>query len=243
MATYQDLITASLKRIGVVGAGQTPTSEDASDALLRLNGLLDSLATERLFVPSITRTTWTMVSGTAAYTVGSSGTVNVARPVFVQDIRFQDTSQDPDLELGLTMLTDQAYASIAQKDLTGTFPTAFYYNPTFTSTGFATVTFWPVPTSTTLEGVLYAPATLSQVSALSTTLLLQPGYQWFLQEQLAVMLAPEFGVSLSDDLRNSAREAKASLKRANTRLVEQATTMGYLLGGRARPYNIYSDVP
>lgn len=240
--TALDLITAALKRIGVVGGGQTPSAEDAADALLRLNALLDSFATERLFVPSITRTTWTIVSGTAAYTVGLGGTVNVTRPVFVEDVRFQDTSQSPTLEMGLDLLTDQNYANIPQKDSTSTYPTSYYYNPTFSGTGLATLTFWPVPTSSTLEGVLYAPATLAQVAALSTTLTLQPGYQWFLQEQLAVALAPEFGVAAPGELRESAREAKANIKRANLRLVEQATTEGYLLSGRG-VYNIYADLP
>jgi hypothetical protein len=241
--TAQDLITAALKRIAVVGGGQTPSAEDSADALLRLNALLDSFATERLFIPSITRTTWTMVSGTAAYTVGSGGTVNVARPVYVQDVRFQDTSQSPTLEMGLDLLTDQDYANIPQKSATSTYPTSYYYNPTFTGTGLATLTFWPVPTSSTLQGVLYAPATLTQIAALSTTLTLQPGYQWFLQEQLAVLLAPEFGIAASGELRESAREAKANIKRANIRLVEQATNEGYLLGGGGGIYNIYSDLP
>jgi hypothetical protein len=241
MATYLDLITASLKRIGVVGAGQTPSSEDASDALLRLNAMLDSFATERLVVPSITRTTWTIVSGTAAYTVGASGTVNVTRPVFIQDVRFIDTSQDPDLEMGLTMLTDQAYANIPQKASTAPFPTCWYYNPTYTSTGFGTLTFWPVPTSATLQGVLYAPAALAQVAAVGTTMLLQPGYQWFLQENLAVACAPEWGVPVPPELRESAREAKANIKRANIRIVEQATWEGAMLGGRGYGYNILSD--
>jgi hypothetical protein len=238
--TYRDLITASLKRIGIVGAGQTPSSEDAADGLLRLNALLDSFATERLFVPSITRTVWTIVSGTGAYTVGAGGTVNVTRPVFVQDVRFQDTSQSPSLEMPLEMLTDQSYANIPQKSTTSPYPTAFYYNPTFTGAGYATITLWPVPTSATIQGVLYAPATLAQVASLDTTMLLQPGYQWFLQEQLAVMLAPEFGVQAPGELRESAREAKANIKRANIRIVEAATMEGNFFGSR-RPYSILSD--
>lgn len=241
MATYRDLITASFKRIGVVGAGQTPAPEDAADALLRLNALLDSFATERLFVPSITRTTFTIVSGTASYTVGSGGTVNVARPVFVEDVKFQDTSFSTTLELSLDMLTDQAYANIPQKTTTAPYPTTFYYNPTYTSTGFATLTFWPVPTSSTLQGVLYAPQTLVQVSSLDTTMTLQPGYQWFLQEQLAVSLAPEFGVQTPPDLVQSAREAKANIKRANIRIVEQATLEGQMLSHTGGYYSILSD--
>ena len=241
MATYRDLVTASLRRIGVVPGGQTPSSDDAADALLRLNTLLDSFATERLFVPSITRTVWTIVNGTAAYTVGASGAVNVARPVFVQDVRFQDTSLSPTLEMPLDLLTDQGFANIPQKSSTSTYPTCFYYNPTFTGVGYATITLWPVPTSTTLQGVLYAPATLAQVASLDTTMLLQPGYQWFLQEQLAVFLAPEWGVPAPVELRESAREAKAHIKRANTRIVDQATFEGNYFGGRGRPYSIQSD--
>lgn len=239
--TTLDLITAALKRIGIVGAGQAPSGEDAADAFLRLNAMLDSFATERLTIPCITRTTWTLVSGTAAYTVGSGGDVNVVRPVFVEDLRYQDTSVSPTLERPFTILTDQAYANIAQKTLTGVYPQAAYYNPTFTGTGLATITLWPVPTSSTLQGVLYAPAALSQIAALTTTLVLQPGYRWFLQEQLAVALAPEFGVTPPPSLVASAMEAKANIKRANVRLVDQPTTIGALLG-RGRPYNIYTDL-
>lgn len=240
MATYQDLITASLKRIGVTGAGQTPAPEDSVDALLRLNALLDSWATERLFIPSIVRTTWTIVSGTGAYTVGASGTVNIARPVYVTDIRFIDTSADPDLEMGLELLTDQGYANISQKALTSPYPTHYYYNPTFTSSAYATITFWPVPTSSTLLGCIYAPTTLIQVAALTTTMLLQPGYQWMLQENLAVALAPEHGIQVPTELKDSARDAKSNIKRANSRLVEQPTTIGYALSGGG-VYDINSD--
>jgi hypothetical protein len=239
--TYRDLITAALKRIGVVGAGQTPSSEDASDALLRLNALLDSWATERLFVPSITRTTWTIVSGTGSYTVGSGGDVNIARPVFVQDIRFQDTNQSPTLEMPLEWLTDQAYANIALKTQQARYPTTVYYNPTFTGAGYATITLWPIPTLSTLQGVIYAPTTLVQVASLDTTVSLQPGYAWMIQENLAAMLAPEWGIQTPPELRESAITAKANIKRANTRLVEQATMEGNYFGRSGGIYNIYAD--
>lgn len=239
--TARNLITRALRRIGIVGAGQTASSEDASDGLDLLNAMLDSFATERLLVPCIERTTWSLVSGTASYTVGAGGDVDIVRPVFVEDIRFIDTSQDPDIELGLgPMLTDQSYATIPQKAATSTYPTRVYYNPTFTGTGLGTITFWPVPTSATLLGVIYAPTALTQIVSLNTTLLLQPGYRWFLQEQLAAFAAPEFGVSLPAELRESARDAKANIKRANIRLIEQATFEGAMLSGCGQ-YNILTD--
>lgn len=240
--TVRQLITRALKRIGVVGAGQTPSSEDTSDAFAMLNTMLDALATERLMVPCITRSTWTIVSGTGSYTVGSGGDVNIVRPVFVEDVRFVDTSLDPDMEYGLGVgLTDQAYANIPMKAFTSPYPRRFYYNPTMTGTGLATVTFWPVPTASTLLGVIYAPTALTQVAALDTTLVLQPGVRWFLQEQLAAFLAPEYGVQLPQEIRESARDAKANFKRGNIRLVELATWEGAVFGGRGGGYSIYSD--
>jgi hypothetical protein len=47
-------------------------------------------------------------------------------------------------------------------------------------------------------------------------------------------------VPVPGDLRESARESKANVKRSNIRLVEQATMEGYMLGGSGG-YNIYTD--
>ncbi len=237
--TARTLITKSLRRIGVVGAGQTLSPEDADDALFLLNSLLDMFATERLMVPVITRSTWTIVAGTGTYTVGDGGDVDIARPVFVEDVRFIDTSADPETEHPLGMLTDRAYAK-AQKSLTSLYPSQRYWNPTFTGTGLGSVTLWPIPTSTTLLGAFYAATALTQVASLDTTLILPPGYRYFLQEQLAVICAPEWGIPLPAELRENARESKANIKRANTRLVELATWEGAIFGGHGM-YDIYSD--
>jgi len=237
--TARGLIKRALKRIGVVGAGQEPSPEDMADAFGHFNTMLDGFAIERLMIPCIVRTTWTIVSGTGTYTVGDGGDVDIARPAFVKDVRFIDTSQDPDLEMPLGMLTDQGYANVPQKAATGRYPIARYFNPTFTGTGFATITLVPVPTSSTLEGVLYVPTALTQVASLDTTLVLQPGYRGFLQESLAVFCGPEWGVPVPQELRESARELKGNIKRTNIRLIEQATFEGYAFGRGG--YDIHSD--
>lgn len=238
--TVRALITRALKRIGVVGAGQTPSAEDAADAFGHLNTLLDAFALERLLIPCIVRTTWDLVSGTGTYTVGDGGDVDIARPVYVEDVKFIDTSFATPLEMPLGMLTDQAYANVYMKTFESDYPTNWYYNPTFTGVGLATLTLYPIPTSATLEGVIYAPTALTQVASLDTTLVLQPGYRYFLQEALAEFCAIEWGVSPPSDLKENVRNGKGNIKRANTRLRELPTFEGALFG-RGRPYNIYSD--
>ena len=221
MATVADIIKAALQDLNAYQAGETPSSEDLALGLDRLNGLLNQWAGERLLIYQITRTTFTIVSGTASYTVGSGATVNIPRPLFIQHVYFQDTSFDPDLEMTLSPLTDDAYALIPQKALTNTYPTCWYYNPTFTSASpYGTLTFWPVPTSSTIEGVIYAATQLSEYSATSDTFSLPPGYSRMVRTNLALELAAPFEKEPSVALVNMATESKTLVQRENTRLMD-----------------------
>lgn len=228
MATYGDVCTGALRRIGVLSAVETPSSEDINVTLGVLNQLLDAWATENLTIYTITRTTWTISSGTGTYSVGSGQTVNIARivPTNLQTINFIDTSQDPDLEIPMgPLLTPDAYAAIQLKALTSDYPQYAYYNPTYP---YGTITLWPVPTSSTLQGVVYAGTALTEASATSTSFALPPGYRRFLETNLAVEVAPLFGAIVPGDLQRAAAESKANVKRANIRLSDLAVEPGAL---------------
>lgn len=236
MATVLDtVITPALQRIGVLDAVETPTAADSAVGLRVLNGLMDQWAAENLqiYEPN-TRTTFTITSGDGTYSVGASQTVNRARPVFVNHVNYIDTSQTPDLEYQLQPLTDDAYASIPQKDLESVFPTTYYYNPTFP---YGVITFWPVPTSTTLQGVLYAPTAVTEFAAIGTSLSLPPGYKRMLETNLAMELLqyfPERGMPVGLD--RAAADAKAAVKRANIRLMDLSVDAAALIQGRSRTY-------
>lgn len=69
--TVLELISASLRKLGVLGAGETCPPGDSADALVALNNLIDQLLTiERLGIYTTTRTTWTITSGQRDYTIG-----------------------------------------------------------------------------------------------------------------------------------------------------------------------------
>lgn len=235
--TTRDLINASLKRIGVLDASETATPSDMADGLQRLNDLIDGWATERLTIYKSTRTTWSLVANQADYTVGPGGDCNIARPVFVDDLNFIDTSQTPALEMNLSALTVDAWANIPQKTLTSTYPTSYYYNPTFPT---ATVTFWMIPTSSTLQGVIYVPTAVTELT-LNDTISLPPGYRRFLRDNLAVEFAPEFDVQPAPALLMAASESKANIKRANIRFYDLYVDPA--VRPRQGRYNIYSDTP
>jgi len=242
--TVSELITASLQDLRVLQVGETVSANDAAYALARLNDWINGLATEGLTVYSQARTTWT-ISTAASYTIGSGGVINCARPtgpMGVTNVGFQDTSVSPTIEYNLgPLLTEDAYAGIAQKALTSVYPQAMYYNPTFTS-GLGLIYLWPIPTNTTLQGVIYTPVPVAEFAAISDTISLPPGYRRFLRTGLAKEIASAFDAPLTPDLQQAAMESKADIKRANVRLLDLSSGVaGLIFGGSGPHYNIYSD--
>lgn len=237
MAVVLDVITDALRELGVLAAGEVATADDANGGLLALNRLVDQWAAEELQIYQTTRTTWSIVSGTASYTLGTGGNINVARPVFIDHINFQNTGSSPTIEYQMSPLTDDAYSRIPIKTITAPFPTCYYYNPTYPT---GTVTLWPVPTSSTLQGVLYAPQAVAEFTALTTAIALPPGYRRMLVKNLALELSPSYERPASRELSEQARESKSIVKRSNKRLADMQIDAGALVQGKNRrfTYNI-----
>lgn len=240
--TVLDVITYALQDLGVLDGSETsPAANDAAFGLVRLNRLLDQWAAESLFIYTVTRTTWTLIASQGTYSVGSGGDVNRVRPVFIQNVNFVDTSMDPDLEMPLSRLTNDAYAAIPQKALTSTYPTSWFYNPTFPA---GAITFWPIPTSSTLQGAFYAGTATPRFTAGSDSFTLPPGYERMIVTNLAVEMAPSYlppGTPISPALIQAAIDSKAAVQRANIKLADMAIDPGALPQRRVGVYSIFSD--
>lgn len=239
MATCGDLIAAALKDIGVLAAGETSTAEEAEDARLALNRLLDQWAAEKLTIHAVTRTTATLTANQASFTVGPGGNINIVRPVFFEKVKYIDTSTSPTTEHSLgEPLTEEAWAAVPQKALTGTLPSAVYYSPTFP---LGTLYPLPIPTSATLQWAVYHWAAVTSFAALTTTVSLPPAYERALVKNLALEILPSYpGRQLDQLLLKQAQDSFTVLKRSNTRLSDLSFDRGALVGGGGG-YSIYTD--
>ena len=222
--TVSDLCTAALQRI--TSGGDTPSNDDLNTALLRLNDLIDAWKIEGLTVYTFGRTTWALTAA-ASYTVGSAGTIVIDRPVNASLLRFGllDSTFTTPVERPLLNYTEAQYQSIALKTLTATYPQGFYYNPTLPT---GTLSPYPVPTGSSLSGVVYAPGPAAEV-LLTDTLVVPQGYRRFYRDNLAVELGPDFDLNPSPVLTQSAVDSKASIKRSNVRMIEllnEAASLG-----------------
>lgn len=245
--TWADLCTTALKRINIVQAGETPSSDDLTDAFARLKLMLGSWRNENLTVPYRLRTTATITSTKGVignpYTVGVGGDVNVVRPPMPNEItvRYQNTAFTPTLELSLQPLTDDAWEAIPQKNLTSPLPTSYYYQPTY-SGGLGSLYLWLVPTQSLLQLVVYTPAVVSDPVAMADAIVLPDGYEKAITDNLAVYLFPEWreNVPMDPGLAKEALESKRAIKVTNTRLMDLSVDPALTAhpGGR---YSIYSD--
>lgn len=209
-----------------------PSAADLAKGFSVLNILNDAWGVERLIPPYIARTTATLTANTASFTVGTGGNINTVRPVFFTGIAFQDISQSPTLEFRMEQWTDDQYRLQPLKALTSTLPAAAYYNPTYAS-GFGTLIPWPIPTSATLQWVVYSPVTIPQFATTSTTISYPPGYYDFIVKVLTFELCSVYGVpaEVRSNAKTMADEATKKVKYANFRLTDLETRS---IGGNNR---------
>lgn len=231
MATVLDVITGAMQRIGTLDAIEVPTAADAALGLRCLNLKINTWALDGLQSYTRTRTTFTITSGTQDYSVGAGQVVNIARPSLnnLDTVHFQDTSVSPTLEYQLTQLTEDAWANLPQRTQTAPLPTYWYFNPTYP---YGTLSFFQVPTSSTLQGVVYVSTAVPEFSAVTDTILLPPGYQLMYETALALELLQFYPERQSvPGLPEAALAAEKAVKRGNIRPVDLSVDAGAIVQG------------
>ena len=81
MATARDVVKRALQKIGALVKSEAPSADEASDGLNALNNMLGSWTNDGLLIVSRAWETFTLVGGTALYTMATGLTFNTARPV------------------------------------------------------------------------------------------------------------------------------------------------------------------
>lgn len=227
MATIvaRDLIKSSLRLIGAIATGETPSAEESNDALFVLNDMLDAYALENLMLYRNENDGFTLTPSKQIYTIGAGGDFNVTRPVTIEGAFINYNGIDFQLKL----LNTEQWNSIPIKTLSSPIPTTLTY---FATNPLGSLYLWPVPT-------LAIPITLSvnmqfaRLASINDTLAFPPGYLKFLRYQLAIELAPEYGLQVPATVVAIASDMMANLKVANAQ--QQVSEFDPALTGSAGP--------
>jgi len=233
MSTAGDQINRALRLLGVLAEGETPNAAVSQDALTAMNQMLDSWNTERLSVFSTQDQVFNWPTSTISRTLGPTGDFVGNRPILLDDATyFRDPSTN--VSFGIKLINQQQYDGIAVKTVTSTYPQVLWLNMTYPN---IEMYIYPVPTRL-LEWHFISVEELTQPATLNTNLAIPPGYLRAFTYNLAMEIAPEFGVEPSPQVQRIAMTSKRNIKRINN--PEDIMSLPYSLVATRQRFNVYS---
>ena len=234
MTTAAEIIDGSLRLLGVLAEGETPSAAVMQDSIMAINQMIQSWDTERLSVFSTQDQVFTWPANVISRTLGPTGNFVGNRPIEVDDATyFKDPSSG--LSFGIKLINQQQYDGIAFKTVTSTYPQVMWVNNTFPD---IELTVYPVPIKA-LEWHIISVETLTEVSNVATDMYFPPGYLRAFRYNLACELAPEFGVEPSPQVQRIAMTSKRNLKRIN--FPGDLMAIPYPIVATRQRYNIYAN--
>jgi hypothetical protein len=210
--TGRDLISASLRLIGAIAPGETPSATEATDGLASLNRMLDSWSNEGLMIYTLTKeASIPLTPAKNAYTLGASGDLT-SRPMEIERATIQDAASG--VEYPINPLTASEWAGIQLKTNQSNYPYAMFDDGGYPQ---RTIYLYPTPSAANKLN-LYTLRPLTTISTLDTVLSFPPGFERALVFNGAIELSAEYGgAPPSDMVMMNASEAKNSIKRSNFR--------------------------
>jgi len=201
--TRDDLIKGALRLCGALALGETPTTDQVTEASEALNMLIKAWAADGMALWARGEHTLPLTLGSQSYSIGLGQTVNIAKPLKITQAILHDTQTNVDIPMRI--ITRDEYLRLGNKTTQG-HPIQIYYDPQRD------------------HGVLYVypPADSSSVSYKQIKFTYQRPFEdfdsstdnpdfpqeWFdaLKYGLASRLAGEYGISM-DDRRQLMQEA------------------------------------
>ena len=234
MAVYTagDQINRAFRLLGILAEGETPSAAMSQDALMAMQQMIDSWNTERLSVFVTQDQVFTWPAGQYIRTLGPSGDFIGLRPVLVDDSTYFKAPSG--VSYGIKLINQQQYNGIAVKTVTSTFPQVLWVNMSYPD---VTLTIYPRPTQD-LEWHIISVQELSNPATLSTDLFFPPGYLRAFTYNLAMEIAPEFGVEPSPQVQRIAMTSKRDLKRINN--PDDVMALPYAIVATRQRFNIYA---
>lgn len=234
MATYTagDQINRALRLLGILAEGETPSAAMSQDALTAFDQMVDSWNTERLSVFCTQDQVFTWPSGEISRTLGPTGDFVGLRPVLMDDATYFKAPNG--VSYGIKFINQQQYDGIAVKTVTSTYPQVIWVNMGFPD---VTLTVYPRPTQD-LEWHFVSVQELDKPAALDTVLHFPPGYMRAFTYNLAMEIAPEYGVEPAPQIQRIAMTSKRNLKRINN--PDDVMALPYALVANRQRFNIYA---
>jgi hypothetical protein len=240
--TADKVCRSAYQVLGVIQDGATMTPSMGQQGLFWLNALIGQWSLMSLTISYTSREVFPLTAGRGGpsdtLTIGVGGDFDTARPQTIDNVGLEVSAAPTPFEISRSIYTNDAYASIVQKELTSTYFSGLYYNETYAD-GLGSINLWPVPSDDTTSLVLYLPKQLREFASLSDDYTLPPGCLAPLTYGLAQLLAVPFGAPWTGQMDALYNALLANFQRANTVMVDLG--LDPMLTEPSGVYNILSD--
>lgn len=235
----------ALREIGVLDPTEAGSDEILADALAVGSLMINGWRTKRLTINGITRSVYSVVSGTASYTIGSGGTFNQDYPNAIHAwsvIPDGGVTNPIEIPKGRPLTWDQ-WQQVRVKTNTG-LPFQMYFDRAWTA-GLGRCYFYPVPNNSAIDVALYGAVPSITTLVAGTQYDLRPGMDAAIVYNLALRLATgRFKRSGFDitDLKELAASTFADARRIAIVPKESPIRAEFVIGqgtGR-RTFNVYT---
>ena len=210
MATALDIVKRSMRLIGALGGGETPTADEQTDGLDALNTMLDSWSIQRLSIYQVQEEAFTWSASAASKTMGASGDFNTTAPAEIEGA-FQRIN---DIDYPLMIANEAQWSSIPAKSTQSSLSTWLY---AAYGAPLVTLYVWPVPSESMTIHIRSWKA-LQNFASATTALAMPPGYKEAIEYNLAINLADEYQRPVPPNVFRRAVTSKRNLKQRNTRV-------------------------
>ena len=239
LTTALDIIQDAFELLGIYGPGDTAAAADSARGLSVLNDMLDVWSNETLTCFAELTQTFTLQVGIGTYTVGPGGMISGTRPLRVIEAPGSAYLLDTQGNRYMMTVVDQMTwnnqtTAVANANL----PDTLFYDPQYP---LGIINIWPTPSmSYTCSFLSYLQ--LGDFGSLTAVFSLPPGYKRAITTNLALSLKAYFtSAQLDPDVREEARDTKASIKRTNMRMQISVYDPELVARSSSGGYNIYND--
>jgi hypothetical protein len=127
-ATRDDIIKAAMRKLDVLGAGETPTTEDYNNCAFGLNIMIKAWEKDGFYLWKVKEIQVPLITNIITYQIGptatGTGAVVTDRPIRIMDTCYMRNADG--LDITAKILSRQEYNSLGLKTTSGTVNQIFY---------------------------------------------------------------------------------------------------------------------
>jgi hypothetical protein len=244
MATFRDIATDSLRKLGVIPHSSVAQDWMLQQALQTVNFMLDSWNADSFVIYTPIREVFPLVSGEGCYSIGPGGdfdtpnrNVKMVSALINKegDDECCDGPQSQEFPMAQCSLTD--WQMIVSKCVTSSWPQFYYIDNAWP---LRNIKVYCIPSQTAWI-VLYSDQVLNEIVDLDEVIDLPHGYKWMLVNNLAVNMSPDFGIAPDMVLLKAAQDSLSVVKRSNEVVDYQYADPAFNMGGNMGRFNILTN--